>query len=721
MNGRRFDEFSKALGSAGSRRGFFRVLAGGVAGLLGVRPASAGVAACGTQAGQPCCPNNTCSGSGLSCLGGTCYALPCGGTNQPCCSNITCFGGLSCNFATGTCGSATPCGASGEPCCSGGICNPNLSLVCLGGTCQPPCGGSNQPCCTAVGVAPCSSSTLACIGGTCLAAGSFSCGISGKPCCGNNTCFGGLTCNFATGICGSAPPCGASGEPCCSGGICNPNLSLVCLGGTCQPPCGGSNQPCCTTVGVAPCNSSTLACIGGACLAAGSFSCGISGKPCCGNITCFSGICVNGVCCDSGLSNCSGTCVNEQTDVNNCGACGQACPIPLGGQATCINGQCGVACPSGTTPCGSGLAQACVNLQADLHNCGACGHACPIPLAGQATCINGGCGVACPSGTTRCGSGLAQACVNLQTDVHNCGACGSACTVPAGGSATCTNGQCVPTCPPQMHVCLTSISPPAIACAECCWYSVQTDCPTAPPANATVACTNGVCGFTCNSGFKPCGLINGQIVSCIPVNNCCTLLDCPVVNGFNVPCTNGQCQLNCPPLTTQCGTTCCGGTCCPDGHTCCGLTQTCTPGAGIGDLPWGCCDSTLLSPEICGGVCCAPGKTCRAELFPHFYQACCGPNDTICGQDSACCPGTCCQDGHCCPSPGGCHNGTCCPTGIICNGVCGQICPNGTPGASETCCPLGQNCCPTDLALGTGCCTATQVCGQFGCGSPGTV
>ena len=485
-------------------------------------------------------------------------------------------------------------------------------------------------------------------------------------------------------------PC-ATGATCCSklcaGGVCTAGVSCLADGQACQ-----NNGQCCGGT-----------CTNGTC-GAGVVACAPVGAPCTTGATCCSGVCIGKSCqaptCSDGVQN------GTESDID-CG--GGSCPPCANGRRCRANSDC--------LP-GSGCCGGMCTPLTTLANCGACGNACPIPLGGQATCINGQCGVACPSGTTPCGSGLAQACVNLQADLHNCGACGSACIVPAGGSATCVNGQCVPTCPPQMHICLTSINPPATACAECCWYSVQTDCSTAPPANATVACTNGVCGFTCATGYKPClGLF------CIPSGNCCTALDCPTDNnGIHAPCgNNGKCIITCPPLTTLCGTTCCGGTCCPDGQTCCGLLGTCTPGTGIGDLPWGCCDSTLLSPEICGGVCCAPGKTCSAELFPHFFQACCGPNDTICGQDSACCAGTCCQDGHCCPSPGGCHNGTCCPTGVICNGVCGQICPNGTPGVSETCCPLGLNCCPTDFALGTGCCTATQICGQFGCASPGTV
>lgn len=129
------------------------------------------------------------------------------------------------------------------------------------------------------------------------------------------------------------------------------------------------------------------------------------------------------LCGSGGLTSCNGVCVNEHTDPNNCGTCGNTC---ASGQ-TCTNGACG--CPGGTTSCNN----VCVNETSDPNNCGACGHVC---ATGQA-CTNGIC--ACPAGQSVC----SNACVNEQTDPHNCGACGNVC---ANGQL-CSNGACTTPAP----------------------------------------------------------------------------------------------------------------------------------------------------------------------------------------------------------------------------------------------------------------------------------
>jgi hypothetical protein len=81
---------------------------------------------------------------------------------------------------------------------------------------------------------------------------------------------------------------------------------------------------------------------------------------------------------------------NQQTDVNNCGSCGNRCVNQLaccGG--SCVStassnsncGMCGKVCDPGFTCCGGG----CVNLKTDSKNCGSCSHGC---LLG---CSNGAC------------------------------------------------------------------------------------------------------------------------------------------------------------------------------------------------------------------------------------------------------------------------------------------------------------------------------------------
>jgi formylglycine-generating enzyme required for sulfatase activity len=81
-------------------------------------------------------------------------------------------------------------------------------------------------------------------------------------------------------------------------------------------------------------------------------------------------------------------------------------------------------CPAPRTMCG----YACLDLDTELSNCGACGHACPP----NASCQTGQC--VCPPPTVPCG----LACVDLSNNPMNCGSCGHSC----GAILWCQNGQC---------------------------------------------------------------------------------------------------------------------------------------------------------------------------------------------------------------------------------------------------------------------------------------
>jgi hypothetical protein len=78
--------------------------------------------------------------------------------------------------------------------------------------------------------------------------------------------------------------------------------------------------------------------------------------------------------CAASEVQCDGGCKAE--DTNNCGGCGVECPAPDAGAATCgLSGghyACGVACNTGYSRCGN----SCVDLQSDVNNCGQCGHGC---------------------------------------------------------------------------------------------------------------------------------------------------------------------------------------------------------------------------------------------------------------------------------------------------------------------------------------------------------
>lgn len=162
---------------------------------------------------------------------------------------------------------------------------------------------------------------------------------------------------------------------------------------------------------------------------------------CCGDETCSSGQCE----CQQGTTCCDGNCSDLQTDVNNCGACGNTCPPDEqceGGQCT----GCKPACTAGQTCCN----ETCIDTETNPSHCGGCGNVC----ASGESCINGrctGCNPACLGGQTCCGN----TCVNTRIDRNNCGICGKVC--PAGEN--CTNGQCGGgTCPSGQTYCENALA-----------------------------------------------------------------------------------------------------------------------------------------------------------------------------------------------------------------------------------------------------------------------
>jgi len=153
----------------------------------------------------------------------------------------------------------------------------------------------------------------------------------------------------------------------------------------------------------------------------------------------------NDAVCPAGDSNCCfggnnpSLCTNFQTDVNNCGGCGNVCRLPNATPA-CTSGACTISsCNPGFGNCDNNTANGCETTLNTASNCGACGNAC----AAGASCTGGSC--VCPSGDVVCNG----ACVDESTDNNNCGACGKVCTA----DATCTDGTCVVACPSGEILC----------------------------------------------------------------------------------------------------------------------------------------------------------------------------------------------------------------------------------------------------------------------------
>ena len=135
-----------------------------------------------------------------------------------------------------------------------------------------------------------------------------------------------------------------------------------------------------------------------------------------------------GSACAGGESDCSGQCVDTNTDPENCGSCGVQCAEGAG----CSEGVCGPSdpgCPPGEQDCA--MNNICIDLSSDPANCGACGLACAF----NQVCTNSQCVFDCAANETVCNG----QCVDTGTNVLHCGGCDN----PCGGGQVCTGGACV--------------------------------------------------------------------------------------------------------------------------------------------------------------------------------------------------------------------------------------------------------------------------------------
>lgn len=188
--------------------------------------------------------------------------------------------------------------------------------------------------------------------------------------------------------------------------------------------------------------------------------------------------------CPDGSLSCAGTCVDEQTDVSNCGGCGQTCSDG----DLCSAGQC-VEAPADCSAAGATCP--------DGHYCDVASRTCVAGCAFDDDCPQPGfCDLAsntcsCDPGSNACGG----ACVPESAAV-----CGPKCTectdAPAYGSPSCNASQCGYACDPGYH-----------ACDDACVASDSVDhcegacspCPTDP--NGTATCGAQGCALACDAGF----------------------------------------------------------------------------------------------------------------------------------------------------------------------------------------------------------------------------
>jgi hypothetical protein len=259
--------------------------------------------------------------------------------------------------------------------------------------------------------------------------------------------------------------------------------------------------------------------------------------------------------CLPGDFSCSGNCVNLQTDVTNCGSCGQICTSPANGTPFCQEGTCGISCPAMSTLCPGN----CANLSSDVNNCGGCGRVCSFGPNSSPTCSSGICGLTCSPPFVDCDGNPSNGCeVNILTSPSNCGGCQQTCPSGQNGSPVCKSGTCGLFCPfPFANCngnpnsgCQVNLAIDPHNCGAC-----GAACPANLP-NGSPGCFNLMCGVQCAAGFANCDAVlsNGCETPIVAdVHNCggCGITCPPGINGVAI-CSSSACGITCSTGFANC-------------------------------------------------------------------------------------------------------------------------------------------------------------------------
>ncbi len=330
------------------------------------------------------------------------------------------------------------CGTCGNACTDG--------EVCAGGTCGTTCGPDLTRCTASDGTDHCKDTThdpanCGSCGHACTAPDNATAACAGNRCA--YFCADGFAdCNVSaadgceTDIAGDPANCGACGHVCPAG----PGQVATCSAGVCGVACDASHADCNADPSDG-CEVDISTDVG---------NCGACANACPSDATdtatCAGGHC--GIQCLTGHGDCNNDptdgCENTLDSPADCGACGASCPAVTNAAPTCTApAQCGFACDPGYADCNTDPSDGCeVDTQTDVNNCGTCGNACPVGFAATgATCNGGTCAAVCNPGGNYidCDGKASTGCeVDSWGDNANCGTCGTVCA----GTTSCLQGTC---------------------------------------------------------------------------------------------------------------------------------------------------------------------------------------------------------------------------------------------------------------------------------------
>jgi hypothetical protein len=344
---------------------------------------------------------------------------------------------------------------------------------------------------------------------------------------------------------------GLTKNRCINKKVCRPSaLTEDTLEFACLAPCEKHETACLSAIGTATCTD----------ISTDKHNCGAcsyGGERCKSGQSCNMGICE----CGEGKIVCDDKCIDSLSDNEFCGAkdsCegddkGVACNDTEDMLKQCFRGACvGIECvDENKTRCPDPDNEGnyvCLDTKSDINHCGACGNACkPYMAKKPVACVQGACQYeGCEDGYTSCIREGEEFCVNNTSD--NSYFCGAKCEVCSTGpckDGSCTNTSCANSCETETGECVNTTELCGFACTNC----------LDPSANAELAeCYEPSTGAlkTCKYiRCKPNYYLSKDYSRCLPADaeHCAASNSTNVVNcntrkpeGANLmQCLNGKC------------------------------------------------------------------------------------------------------------------------------------------------------------------------------------